>query len=283
MAPIFAPFTADGSLNLKVVKTYAAHLKKEGVAGVWVNGSVGEGMSLTVQERKALAEAWLACREDVPTVIVHCGAVCLKDALELARHAEDHRASGVAVVPPLYDRPATTDDLVDYMQEVAKACPRTPLFYYHYPSKTGVNLSMSEFLQKGVKRIPTLAGMKFTDEDVSDEGRKCVQVDGGSLTIFSGFDQDSAVGGWGETGVGLGGLERQSTLQEALSVGFSCSVNAGFNFVSHLGARVYSLMAAGDVHEAKKVQKQFNDCFDVILSPDVYELTLMVPSPAVGL
>lgn len=48
---------------------------------------------------------------------------------------------------------------------------------------------MSEFLEKGVQRIPTLSGIKFTDEDVSGEGRKCLKVDGGNLTVFNGFDQ----------------------------------------------------------------------------------------------
>lgn len=52
-------------------------------------------------------------------------------------------------------------------------------------------VSMSEFLEKGVKRVPTLAGIKFTDEDVSGEGKKCLKVDGGNLTVFNGFDQVS--------------------------------------------------------------------------------------------
>ncbi|XP_063864523.1 N-acetylneuraminate lyase-like [Scylla paramamosain] len=244
MAPTFAPFKADGSLNLEMVKPYAAHLKKQGVTGVWVNGSVGEGLSMTVAERKAVAEAWLACRDDVPTVIVHCGAVCLKDVQEMACHAESHGASAVAVLPNVYERPATTDQLVDYMQEVAKACPRTPLFYYHIPMKTCVNLSMSEFLAKGVKRVPTLAGIKFTDMDVSGEGRKCLAVDS-SLTIFSGFDE---------------------SLQEALSVGFTACVNSSGNFVPQLGSRIFSLMAAGDADGAKKVQDQLLDCLAIIFA-----------------
>lgn len=246
MAPTFVPFKADGSLNLEMVKPYAAHLKKHGIAGVWVNGSVGEGMSMTVAERKAVAEAWLACKDDkiMPTVIVHCGAACLKDVQEMARHAESHGASAVAVVPSLYERPANTDQLVDYMQEVAKACPRTPLFYYHIPIKTCVNLSMSEFLAKGVKRVPTLAGIKFTDMDVSGEGHKCLAVDS-SLTIFSGFDE---------------------TLQEALSLGFTACVNATGNFFPQLGSRIFSRMASGDVDGAKKAQKELLDCLAVIFA-----------------
>lgn len=46
-----------------------------------------------------------------------------------------------------------------------------------------------------MKRIPTLSGIKFTDEDVSGEGRKCLKVDGGNLTVFNGFDQVRQVQG----------------------------------------------------------------------------------------
>lgn len=243
MAPTFTPFKDDGSLDLDLVKPYAAHLKAVGVTGVWVNGTAGEGMSMTLPERKAVAESWLACRADVPVVIVQCGAGCLKDTQDLARHAAEKGADGVAVLPLVFDPPKTTDDLVDYMVEVAKACPSTPLFYYHIPMKTGVKLSMSEFLEKGVKRIPTLSGIKFTDEDVSGEGRKCLKVDGGNLTVFNGFDQ---------------------MLQKSLSVGFTSSVNAGFTFLPHLGARIFSLMEAGDVEEALKVQERLTSCYDII-------------------
>lgn len=48
-----------------------------------VNGTASEGMSMTVPERKQVAEAWLACRGDISTVIVQCGAGCLKDTQDL--------------------------------------------------------------------------------------------------------------------------------------------------------------------------------------------------------
>ncbi|XP_037778360.1 N-acetylneuraminate lyase-like isoform X1 [Penaeus monodon] len=246
MAPTFAPFHSDGSLNLDVIPAYAKHLRNTGVTGVWVNGTAGEGMSMTVAERKKLAEAWMACKKDVGTVIIQCGAGCLLDTQELARHAESLGACGIAVFPCIFDKPRSADELVDYMAEVAKACPGSPLFYYHIPMKTQVNLSMSEFLQKGVERIPTLAGLKFTDGDVSGEGKKCLEVAGRSLTIFNGFDE---------------------RLQEAVSQGFSCGVNVCYNFCAHHAADILSLMKAGKVEEAKEAQKAIVDLLGVIFKP----------------
>ncbi|XP_071515354.1 N-acetylneuraminate lyase-like isoform X2 [Panulirus ornatus] len=235
MAATFTPFKADGSLKLDVIPTYANYLREKGVKGIWVCGTAGEGMSLTMAERKAQTEAWLKHKDDISTIIIQCGAGSLKDTQELASHAEKAGANGVSVLPNLFDKPKSTEELVEYMAEVAKACPKTPLFYYHIPMKTDVRLSMSEFLTKGVARIPTLSGLKFTDHDVRGEGYKCLQVDNGSLTILNGFDE---------------------TLQEAIGLGFTSAVNVGFNLFPHLGAQMFSLMEAKNEAEAIKIQEQ---------------------------
>merc|ERR1711962_1557908 len=146
MAPTFTPMHQDWSLNLEVIPAYAKHLNANGVKGIYVNGTSGEGMSLTVSERKAMHEAWMKCQDLVPTIVLQVGAGCLKDTQELAAHAESLSCSGIAILPCLYDKPVTAQDLVDYCAEVATAAPKTPLLYYHIPFKTGVNILMSEFL-----------------------------------------------------------------------------------------------------------------------------------------
>ncbi len=52
-----APMHADGSINVDIVPTYAEHLRRAGVAGVFVNGTTGESLSLAPRERIALDEA----------------------------------------------------------------------------------------------------------------------------------------------------------------------------------------------------------------------------------
>ncbi|XP_068211259.1 N-acetylneuraminate lyase-like isoform X2 [Palaemon carinicauda] len=235
MAPTFAPFKSDGSLNLDVIPTYAKHLRKHGIKAVWVNGTAGEGMSMTVSERKQIAEAWMKCRDDISTVIVQCEAGCFKNTTELIKHAVSIGVEGVALLPNLFDKPKTTDDLVDYMEEASKVCPNTPLFYYHIPMKTCVELSMSEFLEKGAKRILNLAGLKFTDTDVAGEGRKCVLAAGGTLTIFNGFDEK---------------------LQEAVSHGFNSAVGGTFSGFPTMASQIFSFMKESNDAEAKKVQEE---------------------------
>ena len=57
-AATFTPFNNDGLLNLKVVPSYYKRLKNDGVAGAFVCGTTGEGLLMSVTERKKITEAW---------------------------------------------------------------------------------------------------------------------------------------------------------------------------------------------------------------------------------
>ncbi|XP_076060106.1 N-acetylneuraminate lyase-like [Oratosquilla oratoria] len=243
MAPTIAPMNKDGSLNLGQIKDYALRLSSNKVKGVFVNGTSGEGMSLTLQERKEVAEAWARHKDLIPTIIIQVGGGCLKDTQELAAHAEKLGVSGIASLPNLYDKPRDLTDLVDYCAMVANAAPKTPFFYYHIPMKTGVQMPMSEFLSMAGKAIPTLAGMKFTDEDVTGEGKKCLSVCGGNMKIFCGFDQ---------------------TLFDALSAGFDSAINASFNFMAERSIQIFEAIEENK-EEAKNHQELITNTMETII------------------
>jgi len=66
-------FNADGSVNLDVIPRYAAMLSANKIAGVFVNGTTGEGQSLSIEERKILAQAWADSAQNDLCVIIHVG------------------------------------------------------------------------------------------------------------------------------------------------------------------------------------------------------------------
>ena len=55
---VFSPFDADGALNVSVVPAQREYLRATGVDWVFVGGTTGESLSLTLAERKALTETW---------------------------------------------------------------------------------------------------------------------------------------------------------------------------------------------------------------------------------
>ena len=86
------------------------------------------------------------------------GGCSYRESLELAYHAESLGVAGIGCLPSLFPRPGHVDDLVTWCRNIAGAAPNTPFFYYHIPHMSAVNLSMPEFLEKGARQIPTLAG-----------------------------------------------------------------------------------------------------------------------------
>ena len=90
----FTPMHPNGDINLEVIPAYADMLVKNGLKGVFINGSSGEGYMLTPEERMAVAEKWVASVPKDFKVIVHVGSCCLRESVTLAAHAEKNWSMG---------------------------------------------------------------------------------------------------------------------------------------------------------------------------------------------
>jgi len=73
-------------------------------------------------------------------------------------------------MPPVYFKPANIDQLVDVISYVAAGAPDLPIWYYHFPAKTGVDFNMFQFIEAADAsgKIPNLMGVKFTNEVLMD-------------------------------------------------------------------------------------------------------------------
>ncbi|MEP7085308.1 MAG: dihydrodipicolinate synthase family protein, partial [Betaproteobacteria bacterium] len=145
VAASFTAFHSDGSLNLDPIEQHAELLARNGVRGVFVCGSTGEGVSMTTDERMRCFQRWCDVARGSLKVLAHTGHNSLGDAQALAAHAQKAGADAIATVAPSVLRPATVDDLVDWCAAVAHAAPQTPYYYYHIPVLTGVRHDMVRF------------------------------------------------------------------------------------------------------------------------------------------
>ncbi len=85
----FTPMKPNGDINLEPIPAYAAMLAKNGLKGVFINGSSGEGYMLTTDERKQLAEAWMAAVPAGFKVIVHVGSCFRSSVVSIYPSPED--------------------------------------------------------------------------------------------------------------------------------------------------------------------------------------------------
>src|SRR5690606_37386320 len=188
IAAPFTPMNGNASLNTSLIHNYAVKLKRDRLSGVFICGTTGEGMLMTFDERKELADHWFAEQTENFKVIVHVGATSSKISYELAHHAEDNGAYAIGCMGPLFLPPSNVEELVGFCAEVASGAPRLPFYYYHVPSISGVKLSMYEFIRYAKKHIPNLAGIKYTDNNFVDM-MQCLELDNGKWDILNGYDE----------------------------------------------------------------------------------------------
>lgn len=232
VAATYTPFKADRSLDRAAVPPLVERLVSEGVDGLYVCGSTGEGVSLSTPERKQVTEAFIAAAAHRVPVVVQVGHNSLAEACELAAHAQAAGAAATSAMPPSYFKPGSTAMLVECCAEIAAAAPELPFYYYHIPVMTGVGLPMVEFLRHAAERIPNLAGLKYTANTLH-EYQECVALDGGRFDVLYGFDE---------------------LLLPALAVGAAGAVGSTFNIAAPLYRRVIDCFARGDIEAAREAQ-----------------------------
>ena len=239
IAAPFTPMHEDGSLNLTVIPAYYEMLKANGVKGAFICGSTGEGVSLSLNEKKAVAEAWAAVAKDDADFIVMplLGGTCLTDCKELALHAKEIGLDAISFTAPFYFKPASVEMLAKACSEVASAVPDIPFYYYHIPVLTGVGFPMIELLKAVDNLIPNFAGIKYTHEDFMDF-LSCMNFKDGKYDML-----------WG----------RDENMLPALSLGCKGAVGSTFNYAAPLYNRLINAFQNGELQHAQKLQQQSID------------------------
>ena len=229
IAATFTPMGEDGSLNLGAVPSMVNHLRNQGIAGLYVVGSTGEGVSLSSEERRAVAETFVEAADGRMPVVVQVGHNSLAEARQLAAHAQQIGATAISATPPSYFKPDSVETLAACMAESAAGAPATPFYYYHVPHMTGVGLSMLDFLHVAAERMPTLAGIKYTATTMQ-EMVACIGAADGRFEILHGVDE---------------------MLLAGLAMGAGGAVGSTYNYAAPIYRHMIQAFSRGDLDEAR--------------------------------
>lgn len=239
IAAPFTPMNQDGSLNLALIPDYYQFLKNNGNTGAFICGSTGEGVSMTTDEKKAVAEAWASCTKDDPDfkVMTLLGGTSIADCKTLAVHARDAGLYGVSFTAPFYFTPASVDVLADICAEIASVVPEMPFYYYHIPVLTGVGFNMIDLLERIDGKVPNFAGIKYTHEDFMDF-LSCLHFKDGKYDML-----------WG----------RDENMLSALVLGAKGAVGSTFNYAAPLYYELIDAFNRNDLEKARVLQQKSID------------------------
>ena len=150
------------ALDEEAFGPYVDYLADGGLDGILALGTTGEGILLTVEERKRAARLFLDAAGARLQVAVHCGAQTTADTVVLAADAAEQGAAAVAVIGPPYYA-LDEESLVRHFAAAAEACRPLPFYLYEFRARTGYAIPLP-VIQRLRELAPNLAGLKVSDQ-----------------------------------------------------------------------------------------------------------------------
>lgn len=250
-------YDKDDNINTEEIKKLVKVYKSNGVSGVYVCGSTGEGFLLSTEERMQVVEAVKEAAGNDFTVIVHVGCAGTKESIKLAKHAEAVGVDAVSAVPSVYYR--LSPKCVEKHWQGIIDSTELPFIIYNIPQLTGFNLPLDLF--KKMAENPKVIGIKNSEEPVYNMERYRT-VAGDDFIIFNGSDEQFLGGRLMGANAGIGGT---------------------YGTMPELFVALDKLINEDKIQQAKKLQYKINDViFDLLSLESLYGAAKQVISRRFG-
>ncbi len=213
------------------------HLK-EGFSGFYLTGGTGEGPLLQKETRKRIVEIAKDEAGDRCHLIAHVGAIDLKTAVELAKHAGEVGMDAISSVPPFFVHYGEAQ-IADYYKALSDASG-LPILMYASPL-AGVNITWD--MVDRLMEIPNMIGLKWTNYDYFTMHR-IKALRGGNINVINGPDECLLCG---------------------LSMGADGGIGATYNLMPKLFTRIYNSFKSGNLADAQEAQFKANRLIEILI------------------
>lgn len=186
----YACYDEEGNISPERVQKLTQYFVEKGVKGLYVNGSSGECIYQSVEDRKIVLENVMKAADGKLTIINHVACNNTKDSMELAKHAESLGVDAIAAIPPIYFR-LPEHAIAKYWNDISDAAPNTDFVIYNIPQLAGVALTMGLF--ETMRENPRVIGVKNSSMPVQDI-QMFKQAAGEDYIIFNGPDEQFVSG-----------------------------------------------------------------------------------------
>lgn len=258
----YACYDEKGEISPAGVQRLAQYFIDKGVKGVYVNGSSGECIYQSVEDKKIVLENVMKVAKCKLTVIAHVACNNTKDSMELAAHAESLGVDAIASIPPIYFR-LPDHAIAKYWNDISSAAPNTDFVIYNIPQLAGVALSNSLFAE--MRKNPRVIGVKNSSMPVQDI--QMFKADAGDdYIIFNGPDEQFISGRVIGAEAGIGGTygvmpELFLKMNELVKTG---QLEAAMPIQYAANSIIYKMCSAhGNMYAVIKAILKLNEGFDI--------------------
>ncbi len=233
----YACYDNDGNISTQATKDFVEYLIGKGVAGLYVGGSSGECIYLSVEERKQTLEAVMEVAKGRIAIIAHVACNNTKDSQELARHAESLGVDAIAAIPPIYFR-LPERAIAKYWNDISAAAPNTDFVIYNIPQLAGVALTLSLFDE--MLKNPRVIGVKNSSMPIQDIQmfKRQAAINNKEVVVFNGPDEQF-----------IGGR----------IIGADGGIGGTYGVMPELFVKLNSLIESGDFENAGKLQDDIDE------------------------
>ena len=233
----YACYDNDGNISTQATKDFVEYFIGKGVAGLYVGGSSGECIYLSVEERKQTLEAVMEVAKGRIAIIAHVACNNTKDSQELARHAESLGVDAIAAIPPIYFR-LPERAIAKYWNDISTAAPNTDFIIYNIPQLAGVALTLSLFDE--MLKNPRVIGVKNSSMPIQDIQmfKRQAAINNKEVVVFNGPDEQF-VGG--------------------RIIGADGGIGGTYGVMPELFVKLNSLIESGDFENAGKLQDDIDE------------------------
>jgi len=230
----YACYDENGEISPERVRLLTEFYIKKGVKGVYVNGSSGECIYQSVEDRKIVLENVMAVGKGKLTVIAHVACNNTKDSIELAKHAEALGVDAIAAIPPIYFK-LPEYAIATYWNDISNAAPKTDFIIYNIPQLAGVSLTQE--LYSEMRKNPRVIGIKNSSMAVQDIQIFCA-AGGDDYIVFNGPDEQFISG---------------------RAIGAAGGIGGTYGVMPELFLKLNDLIIENRIEEARKLQYDINE------------------------
>ena len=245
VTPLVTPMTGNEAVDYDSLENLCDYLVKKGINGLYPNGTTGEVIYLSVEERKKILEHVLKANAGRAVVFSQVGASNTRETVELARHAEEAGADGIGVVTPYYHK-LSDEQLFRFYKTVAgSVSPDFPVYLYAIPQLAANDISV-DLTRRIADECPNVIGMKYSYPEMP-RMLKFLDIRGGDFSVMCGPDD---------------------LFYCLLSSGGDGTISGNSNVIPEQYAAVYSAFLAGDWKKAARLQDRVIALNAVISGPN---------------
>lgn len=242
---LLTPFKKDGTINEQAVRDLMEMNIKKGVTGFYVAGSTGEGLLLTIEERKQLFKIAADVNNGRTTLIAHVGTICTDHAIELAKYAESVGFDAISAVAPYYYH-FSYSAIKQYYYDIADST-ELPMIMYNFPLANGFNFTKE--LADDMFKNKKLIAIKHTNADLYTL-QQFKTMDANPI-VYNGFDEMFVAG---------------------LSMGADGGIGSTYNFMAEKFIDIFDKFKANDLAGAKKTQEEVNVIITMLIKYGVFQM-----------